>query len=179
MKVLLSSLLLLGACLAIADGTNDESTEDSVERGRYLTKLLGCGGCHTQGALTGEDLLSEFAGSNVGMAYGQAVGSQTPAVVFPSNITPDVDTGIGAWTRKQIATAIKQGRGVHKEGVLAVMPWFSYSQLEDQDGLAIADYLKSIPAVTHQVPEPVNRGERSKYKFVRIGVYAYHPEASP
>ncbi len=177
--MLLSSLLILGACTSIADGRASESSEHSIERGRYLTKLLGCGGCHTQGALVGEDLHSEFAGSNVGMAYGQAVDAQTPAVVFPRNLTPDVDTGIGAWTRKQIAAAIKQGRGVHKEGVLAVMPWLSYSQLEEQDGLAIADYLKSLPAVTHQVPEPVNRGERSMYRFVRIGVYTYHPESHP
>jgi hypothetical protein len=39
------------------------------------------------------------------------------------------------------------------------MPWIDYSALTDADALAIAGYLKSIPAVKHAVPRPLKPGE--------------------
>ena len=41
-----------------------------VERGQYLVELLGCGACHTDGALEGvPDFDKALAGSSIGIAH--------------------------------------------------------------------------------------------------------------
>ena len=79
-----------------------------VARGEYLVELLGCGTCHTDGALLGEPVMSRsLAGSGVGIAYTSPLENRNPGVVFAPNITPDRDTGIGRWTDNEIAAAVK------------------------------------------------------------------------
>ena len=89
-KFLYASLLLfmLAACTGTYDPTDDyESVEpvtmmsapaarslgassDAVKRGHYLVELVGCGTCHTDGALVGKPRMDRWlAGSQVGIAY--------------------------------------------------------------------------------------------------------------
>ena len=83
---------------------------DQVNRGEYLVELLGCGTCHTDGALRGAaDLSKSLAGSRTGIAYTSPLETRFPGVIYPANITPDAETGIGGWTDSQIANAIRAG----------------------------------------------------------------------
>ena len=85
-----------------------------VERGEYLVELLGCGGCHTDGALEGAPRMDRaLAGSGIGIAYMNPFGNDRPGVVYPPNITPDSETGIGDWSDTQIAAAVRAGVGQH------------------------------------------------------------------
>ena len=60
------------------------SQEESLARGEYLVVAGNCASCHT----TGEGEL---------MAGG--VAFETPfGTIYSTNITPDLDTGIGSWT---------------------------------------------------------------------------------
>ena len=53
-----------------------------VERGEYLVELLGCGGCHTDGALEGAPSMDKaLAGSGIGIAYMNPFGNDRPGVV--------------------------------------------------------------------------------------------------
>jgi len=80
-----------------------------VERGEYLVELLGCGSCHTDGALEGAPRMDKaLAGSGIGIAYMNPFGNDRPGVVYPPNITPDPETGIGDWSDQQIAEAAGQ-----------------------------------------------------------------------
>ncbi|MGB5721985.1 MAG: hypothetical protein WBM34_14940, partial [Woeseiaceae bacterium] len=87
---------------AARPGSYSPQSRARVERGEYLVELLGCGSCHTDGALIGDpDFDRPLAGSRTGIAYANPLGEENPGVVFPSNITPEDETGIGKWTDTQ------------------------------------------------------------------------------
>jgi len=145
---------------------------DAVERGGYLVVLLGCGACHTDGALEGApDLERRLAGSETGIAYTSPLESNRPGVVYPPNITPDEETGIGTWSDRQIANAIRAGIGRHGSRRITTMPWQGYARLTEEDLDAIVAYLRSIEPVRHEVPQHVEPGNRARKPFVYFGVY--------
>lgn len=143
-----------------------------VDRGKYLVELLGCGACHTHGALEGTpDRTRALAGSRIGIAYMNPLASENPGVVYPPNITPDKDTGIGNWSDHRIEIAIRAGVGRHGNRRIVVMPWQGYTRMTRDDLGAIVAYLRSIPAVRHKVPDEVRPGDTATEPFVYFGVY--------
>lgn len=143
-----------------------------VERGKYLVELLGCGACHTDGALEGApDFDRALAGSRTGIAYMNPLGTAKPGVIYPPNITPDLETGIGSWSDRQIEIAIRAGVGRHGERRIVVMPWQGYAKLTQEDVEAMVAYLRSVPAVRFEVPGEVKPGEDASYPYVYFGVY--------
>jgi mono/diheme cytochrome c family protein len=148
------------------------SERDTVARGEYLVELLGCGACHTPGALDGEpDMSLALAGSGTGIAWSNPLGTERPGIVFPSNITPDDETGIGAWSDQQIANAIRAGIGRHGGRRITTMPWQGYARLTDDDVAAIVAYLRTVDPVRREVPQPVAPGEATREPVVYFGVY--------
>lgn len=115
--------------------------------------------------------MSSQAAPRIGIAYSNPLGTRTPGVVYPPNITPDVKTGIGAWSDRQVANAIRAGVGRHGSRRIATMPWQGYAMLSDEDVAAMVSYLQSLEPVSHLVPEPVEPGRRAKEPFVYFGVY--------
>ena len=70
---------------------------DRASHGEYRVEWLGCGTCHTDGALVGApDMDKALAGSRTGIAWSNPMGDELPGIVYPPNITPDVETGIQA-----------------------------------------------------------------------------------
>lgn len=157
-------------------GTFAPENREVVARGKYMVELLGCGVCHTNGALEGDpDLDRALAGSQTGIAYASPLGDDNPGVVYPPNITPDDKTGIGGWTDTQMADAIRAGIGRHSSRRITYMPWQGYARLSDDDVNAIVSYLRSINAVEHQVPHRVEPGTQATKPFVYFGVYRSKP----
>jgi mono/diheme cytochrome c family protein len=143
-----------------------------VERGKYFVELLACGSCHTDGALEGAPKLNKsLAGSKIGIAFSSPLGTERPGVVYPPNITPDKETGIGLWSDQEIERAIRIGLGRHAERRIAVMPWQGYTKMTNNDVTAIVSYLRSIDPVEHQVPDEVAPGQKASSPFVYFGVY--------
>jgi len=143
-----------------------------VKHGEYLVELLGCGACHTDGALEGApNMQRALAGSRIGIAYANPLGDQYPGVVYPPNLTPDEDTGLGSWNDLQIEQAIRTGIGQHAGRRLVAMPWRGYTKMTRDDVGAIVAYLRSIPPVSHKVPDEVIPGERASESYVYFGVY--------
>jgi hypothetical protein len=99
------------------------------------------------------------------MEYGR------PGIVFPPNITPDEGTGIGSWSDREIAAAIRAGTGRHGKGRIMVMPWQGYSKISDSDIMAIVGYLRHLEPVSFRVPENVPTGRRTSERYVHFGVY--------
>jgi hypothetical protein len=153
-------------------GSVAPESREAVARGEYLVELLGCGSCHTDGALIGEPRSDRvLAGSRTGIAYSNPLGYRYPGVVFPPNITPDDETGIGLWTDQQLALAIRAGLGRHWGRQIMVMPWPGYAAMSNDDVYAMIGYLRNIPPVHHQVPAPVEPGQMTGESFVHFGVY--------
>jgi mono/diheme cytochrome c family protein len=151
----------------IASGASER-----VVHGRYLVELLGCGTCHTDGALIGlpnESL--RLAGSRTGIAYSNPLEYEHPGVVYPPNLTPDEQTGIGAWSDEELIRMIRSGVDRHGKHHLAIMPFPAFGRLSDDDLLDIVTYLRSLPPIKHQVPAAVERGEEATAPYVHFGVY--------
>jgi hypothetical protein len=154
------------------DPSASEFSVEQVEQGRYLVDLLGCGSCHTDGTLAGKpNAALLLAGSSVGIATSSPLENSKPGVIYPSNLTPDPETGIGDWNLTQIVTLLQSGTNNHGEQTLPVMPWLTYSRLRLEDATAIAMYLKSIPPVKHRVPANVRPGKKATAPFVYFGIY--------
>lgn len=151
------------------------STTYSVEqltRGKYLVGLLGCGSCHTDGALVGSPVESRLlAGSSTGIAFTSPFVDSNPGVVYPPNLTPDLETGLGSWSINQLVRMVRMGTTDHSARSIPVMPWPAYANITSPDALAIAAYLKSLAPVRHQVPRNVNPGTKAEAPFIHFGVY--------
>jgi hypothetical protein len=145
---------------------------EQLTRGRYMVRLLGCGICHTDGALIGApDYTFNLAGSQTGIAYSNPMMDRNPGVIYPSNITPDVETGIGNWSESEIIHLLRSGEASHNRKLLAIMPWPTYAWITDSDALAITAYLRSLPPVKHRVPDNVPPGQKARSPYVHFGVY--------
>jgi mono/diheme cytochrome c family protein len=143
-----------------------------VGRGEYLVELLGCGACHTDGALIGSPNLElSLAGSGIGIAYTNPLQNENPGVVYAPNLTPDRDTGLGRWSEQEIMDAVRAGEGRHGPRRILVMPWQGYAKISDEDAWAIVAYLRSIEPIENQVPNDVPVGTRARAPFVHFGVY--------
>gem|GEM_PF-651878 len=150
-----------------------------VNRGRYLVEIAGCAACHTDGALIGEPSAARLlAGSHLGIAYTNPFGGAFPGVAYPSNLTPDPRTGLGNWSDAQIAAAIRSGDVGSGRGHLIVMAWPLYQHMSDDDVNAVVMYLRSIPAIEHQVPARVAPGTRATTRYVYFGVFRSGPALS-
>jgi mono/diheme cytochrome c family protein len=80
-------------------------------------------------------------------------------VAIPRNITPDLETGIGAWTDAQIIRAIREGVRPDGRVLGPPMPFGMYRQISDRDVAAIVAYLRTV--------EPVhNELQPSSYDFM-------------
>jgi hypothetical protein len=168
------SASLLGSTAAAA------SRESSIQRGEYLVNLLGCGRCHTEGYLLGNAASGPpLAGSRVGIAYADSDDEMRPGLVFASNLTADRETGLGAWTRRDIVRALTTGVGTDGHQRLPVMPWPNYGALADRDLTAIADYLLSLPAVSNPIPARTMPGDPVANPYVRFGIFVFMPEDEP
>jgi len=122
-----------------------------LARGAYLMNgPVACANCHTP---RGPDF--SFL---PGMDYAGGFKIVDPAFeVYSANITPDKETGIGAWTDAQIITAIREGRTREGRINFPPMPVPTYNAMSDDDVKAIVAFLRSVKPVRNQVPEPKYR----------------------
>ena len=121
-----------------------------IARGEYLTRAVShCGECHTPRTMT-------MAVDNSRFLAGNQKGKGPEGSAVP-NITPDGETGIGSWSEEQIADYLGTGNrpdGDVAGGLMAEVIQGSsagYKDLTQADRLAIARYLKSIPAVKNRI----------------------------
>jgi mono/diheme cytochrome c family protein len=163
--ILLALLLVAGAAAA----ATDEQDFTQVERGRYLTVVGDCQACHT--APGGQP----FAG-------GRPI--ETPfGTVLSGNITPDRDTGLGAWGDQDFIDLLQKGRGRFGYHVYPAMPYTYTARVTRDDALAIRAYLATLPAVRNPVQSdqlPFPFGVRASMAawdrlFFREGVFQPDP----
>jgi mono/diheme cytochrome c family protein len=137
--------MLIGAAAAWLGGTGwcgaaspDSQAFDQIEKGRYLAAVADCFACHTV--------------PNAGQPFAGARPIETPfGEITSSNITPDNDTGIGAWTDEQFDNAVRKGVSPDGSRLYPAMPYPSYTRMSRDDVLAIRAYLKTVEPVHQQV----------------------------
>jgi len=121
--------------------------KEGLARGEYLAKGPShCGDCHTPRGPNGAPDMSKFL-----------AGGPGPEGSTPSNITPHPITGIGRWTEEQIARLIRAGERPNAGPVGSLMhvviqgTSVGYKDMTAADALAIAQYLKTVPAIDNKV----------------------------
>ncbi len=122
-----------------------------VERGEYLVHRVAiCGDCHTpRNAFGVSDASNYLAGVNDG-----------PIGKVP-NITPDPATGVGEWDEADMISLLQDGmqpdldnvQGKMGDVVDGVAGGPGYFEARDSDLKAIAEYLKTVPAISHRVAD--------------------------
>lgn len=173
-----AALLSVALAATVAVAAPAAARQSAEARGEYLVNLLGCGRCHTEGYLLGYASSGPYlAGSLVGIAYADGEEGTYPGLVFASNLTPDRDTGLGTWSRRDIVRALTTGVGTDGHQRLPVMPWPNYGALHDDDLLAIASYLKSLDPVRREIPPMTLPGDPARHPYVRFGIYVFTPHS--
>lgn len=122
-----------------------KAPQSGIQRGRYLVEHVSlCDDCHTPRNLFMAPRRALYlAGSKVGI-----LGKEIP------NITPDKETGIGEWSRNDIAEFLMTGTKPdldNVQGLMAEVIEAGYKHMKREDALAIADYLKSIPPIVNKI----------------------------
>lgn len=151
------------------------AAETQVQRGKYLVSVIPCTDCHTPGTFLGRpDMKRYLAGSDVGFEV-PGLG-----VFYAPNLTPDQETGLGKWTKEEIATAITTGKRPDGRILAPPMPVESFKNLSHSDALAIAAYLKTLPAIKNKVPGPFGPSEKpTSFVYQVLPPEKYTPTAPP
>lgn len=137
--------------VGIVAGMQPAFAETLRERGDYLVNhLMGCGNCHSP---RGPGAASRA------LSGGVQLFDEPWFRVKGANITPDLVTGIGAWSDADIKKAITRGLRPNGTPLADVMPSAFYRILTPRDLDAIVVYLRSVPAVHNEVPTPVYKAE--------------------
>jgi mono/diheme cytochrome c family protein len=74
--------------------------------------------------------------------------------MYSTNITPDVETGIGSYTDATFLDAVHKGIGLGNTRLYPAMPYASYTYMSDADALAIKAYLFTLKPL--HAPTPPN-----------------------
>jgi mono/diheme cytochrome c family protein len=155
-------LLAIAASAALPAGGTGPSQE-VVERGRYLTSIMDCSGCHTPGALGGKpDSTRPLGGSDIGFKI------PSLGIFYPPNLTPDRESGLGTWTTEQIVKAVRTGVRPDGRMLAPVMPYHNYAILTDDDARALVTYLRTLKPVRNKVPGPVGDAEAAPAPYLAV-----------
>jgi mono/diheme cytochrome c family protein len=109
------------------------ASPQAIERGAYLAKIGNCAACHTVRG---------------GQPYAGGRAIDTPfGAVYTSNLTPDVATGLGAWSADAFWRAMHQGQSREGRLLYPAFPYASFTQITREDSDALFAFLRSLPAV--------------------------------
>jgi mono/diheme cytochrome c family protein len=111
-------VLLIG-CSDPLQIPNIKNLKSSVEQGKYLAQLGNCYSCHT----ASND--KPFAG---GVAFHTEYGT-----LYSTNITMDMQTGIGSWQFADFYRAMKEGIRPDGKHLYPAFPYTNFAKLSDND----------------------------------------------
>jgi len=156
-----------------------QSTPERLARGKYLA--AGCADCHSP-----HDWSAPGAPITPGMEFAGAVQpySDLPGKIVAPNLTPDQETGAGNWTDDMLARAIREGIGHDGRALFPQMPYQTLRAFTDEDVASIVVYLRSVPAVHHELPAteiifPVKYLIRNAPQPLTTPVPAVDPQSDP
>jgi mono/diheme cytochrome c family protein len=167
-------IILSLAPISSAAGANKMGTGVSAERGKYLVTIASCNDCHTplkmtaQGPQPDMTLLLSGHPASLHMATPPKtdemwgwVGAMTMTAFsgpwgtsYAANLTPDMETGLGAWSEAAFIGAMRTGQHMGAgRPIMPPMPWMNIGKMTDDDLKSVFAYLKTIPPVKNQVPD--------------------------
>jgi mono/diheme cytochrome c family protein len=137
-RAILAIVLL---CTASTRGTAQTApSAETIARGKALAEAADCAGCHTA------DPAKPFAG-------GKRI--ETPfGGVYSPNLTPDRETGLGAWSDDEFVRALRYG--IRRDGsrYYPAFPYPNFTRMIRDDLLAIRAWLATLTPQSNTRPPP-------------------------
>ena len=111
-----------------------------IAKGAQLAAIGECGVCHTRAG---------------GKPYAGGFPVQTPfGVIYGTNITPDRDTGIGAWSEEAFRRAMREGVARDGTHLYPAFPYDHFTRLTDGDISALYAFLMTREPVAQANRQP-------------------------
>ena len=133
----------------------------NLENGKLFYHLGGCISCHA-------------SPTNAEVPSGGKPLKTPVGILYPPNLTPDKETGLGAWDELAFVNAMQ--RGLHPRGghLIPAFPYTSYAKMKVEDVLDVKAYLNTLPAVSNNVPDhqviglPIVRRGLGAWKWIGL-----------
>ena len=146
-RVLLCTAFAVGEVFAVGDvhaqskvEPDAETTAEDIARGKALTDAGDCASCHTA------DPAKPFAG-------GKRIDTPFGGIYSP-NLTPDRETGLGAWSDDDFYRALRFGVARDGSRYYPAFPYPNFTKLTRQDIFAIRAYLATLTPVSNAPRAP-------------------------
>jgi mono/diheme cytochrome c family protein len=139
---------LIALLAALVGGARADTDFDRIQRGKYLTAAGDCYACHTPSG---------------GKPFQGGRPIETPfGVIYSANITPDRETGIGAWSDDDFYRAMHEGIAADGSRLYPAFPYPYYAHVRREDVDAIRAYLNTLEPVSkasprNQLPFPLSQ----------------------
>ena len=146
--------LVFGISSALmAANSLDQTQNESVRRGQYISTLGDCAACHTTPG---------------GKPMAGGLELKTPfGKLYSTNITPDKKTGIGNYTYEQFDRAMRKGVAADGHNLYPAMPYPSYAKISNEDMKALYAYIMNGVEPVEQA----NKANDMKWPFsIRWGL---------
>jgi mono/diheme cytochrome c family protein len=165
MRVILGIALL---CTAFSNGfglglgfgqAQADPSEETIAHGKALAIAGDCASCHTA------DPAKPFAG-------GKRIDTPLGAIFSP-NLTPDRETGLGAWSDEDFVRAFRHGLAPDGSRYYPAFPYPYFTKLTRQDLLAIRAYLAALPPSRSTHPSPQLRWPLNYRVVMRLWDYLF------
>ncbi|MGE3832564.1 MAG: cytochrome c [Parvibaculaceae bacterium] len=108
-------------------------------KGQVLYNIGGCISCHKPGP--------DQANADASLPSGGAPLKTPIGTLFPPNLTPDPETGLGKWDALAFMNAMQRGLDPDGRHLIPAFPYTSYVAMKPEDILDIFAYLKSLKPV--------------------------------
>jgi mono/diheme cytochrome c family protein len=138
-----------------------------VAKGAQLAAVGNCIGCHTVPD---------------GKPYAGGTAVKTPyGVVYGTNITPDLDTGIGRWSEAAFARAMREGIDRAGRHLYPAFPYDHFTLLTDDDVAALYAFVMTrepVRAENKPSTVPIPRAFLAGWNALFLHKGSYRPDAS-
>lgn len=142
---------------------------ETVAKGAILAAAGNCAECHT---------------TKAGRPYAGGYAMQTAfGTIHSTNITPDVETGIGSWSEEAFRRAMHNGVARDGSQLFPAFPYDHFTKLSDADVGALYAYLMTqkpvhAPAQPGTIPFPLNvRALQAGWKLLFFKPGRFAPDA--
>jgi mono/diheme cytochrome c family protein len=152
MRAILATVLLCSA--SAFHGAQAEPSAETIAHGKALVEAGDCASCHTA------DPAKPLAG-------GKRIDTPFGGIYSP-NLTPDHETGIGAWSDGDFSRALRYGVDPDGSRYYPAFPYPNFTKLTRDDILAIRAYLATLAPVHNDPPPPELRWPLNYRVLMRV-----------
>lgn len=157
MRTILAWLFLCSA-FALCEARADPSDE-MIAHGKAMVEAGDCASCHTA------DPAKPFAG-------GKRIDTPFGAIYAP-NLTPDRETGIGAWREADFIRALRYGVAPDGSLYYPAFPYPNFTKFTRDDILSIRAYLATLTPFQDKAPAPELRFPLNFRVVMRVWNYFF------